>query len=222
MPRLGPGPTARATILALAVGASPGGRAAVAAAADDGPDLAGRWTLNTERSEDARKKLEDSREDDRGKSGIGGLGPIGPGPQGSGPMGGGPMGRRPAGVPRGGRSRGPDEGTRTGGLMEEFLDPPQTLVIAQEAGEVSFDIGEESLLRLRPGGRKVKREGGTVELKARWKGDELVVDTEHEDGSHLTTSYRTATDRQTLYVVATVETPDGDEHTVRRIYEPAH
>ena len=76
------------------------------------------------------------------------------------------------------------------------MDPPKTLVIGEDGGEVTFDVGEETLLRLRPGGRKVKREGGAVELRARWKDGELVVDAEQEDGDRMTTSYRVSSDRQ--------------------------
>jgi hypothetical protein len=196
----------------------------VFAVADEAtPDLSGRWTLNPERSDNARRKLAEAREaEGRGKSkgGIGGLGPIAPGPRGGGPMGTGPMGSRPTGSSSG-RGRQPDDATRSDGLEDALIDPPKVLVITQADGEVTFDTGEESLLRLRPGGRKVKREGGAVELKARWKDGDLVVDAEHEDGPRLTTSYRLSSDRQELYVTSKVETPEGEEVTLRRVYEAA-
>jgi hypothetical protein len=106
-------------------------------------------------------------------------------------------------------------------MTSALTDPPKTLVIGQADGEVTFDTGDESVLRLRPGGRKVKREGGTVELKARWKDGELVVDAEHEDGPRLTTSYRVSSDRKELYVTSKTETPEGKEITLRRVYEAA-
>jgi hypothetical protein len=213
---------APAISLALLLAAGTGPRARCLAAADDPPDLTGRWTLNTDQSEDARKKIADARESDRRAKGpIGGLGPIGPGPRGGGPMGGGPMGGRPTGTPTGGRSRGPDEDTRTSPFIAELMSPPKTLVIGTDGGEVTFDTGEETLLRLRPGGRKVKREAGSVEMKARWKDGELVVDAEHEDGDRMTTSYRVGSDRQSLYVTTKVQPVEGDDLEVRHVYDAA-
>jgi hypothetical protein len=191
-------------------------------AADETPDLTGRWQLNTDRSEDARKKLEEVREEQRrGRGALGGLGPLGPGPRAGGPLGGGPVGGRPRGQLPGGRPRTPDDGTRVAGPMAELMDPPAVLVITQAAGEVAFDTGGDSLLRLRPGGRKVKREGGAVEVRARWKDGELLVEAEHEDGPKTETSYRLTSDRQELHVTARTELPEGDELVVRRIYEAA-
>jgi Ni/Co efflux regulator RcnB len=192
-------------------------------AADDAVDLSGRWQLNEDRSEDARKKMEDTRDADRrGKGGIGGLGPIGPGPRGGGPMGGGPMGGGPmGGRPTGGRPRHPDDGTRGRGPLAEVMDPPKTLTITEAGGELAFDRGGDDVLRLRPDGKKVKREGGAVELKARWKDGELVVEAEREDGRKTVTSYRVTSDRKELQVTTRAELPSGDELTLRRIYDPA-
>jgi hypothetical protein len=192
-----------------------------AGVADEPPDLTGRWQLNSDRSEDARKKMEEAREDDRrGRGGIGALGPIGPGPRGGGPMGGGPMGGRPTrGRPAGDRDRAPHDGTRVAGPLRELMDPPKVVVIAQTEGEVTFDTGDDSLLRLRPGGRKVKREGGAVDLRARWKDGELLVEAEHEDGQKTETSYRVTSDRQELHVTTELELPTGEKLEVHHIYD---
>jgi hypothetical protein len=184
-------------------------------AADDTPDLSGRWKLNDERSDDARKKMQEAKEGaGRGKGGIGGLGPLGPGPRGGGPMGGGPMGGRPLG----GRPRLPDDATRTTGPTRELTDPPKMLVITQAAGEVTFDNGDETVLRLRPDGRKVKRNGGAVELKGRWKDGELVVEAEREEGPKTVTTYRVTSDRQELQVTTRI-LGQVDELVIRRIYD---
>lgn len=197
---------ALAAALALAPGAS----------ADDTPDLSGRWKLDEERSDDARKKVQEAREGDRrGKGGIGALGPLGPGPRGGGPMGGGPMGGRPLG----GRPRLPDDATRAADPLSELMDAPKLLVIAQAAGEVTFDSGD-SVLRLRPGGRKVKRSGGAVELKGRWKDGELVVEAEHEEGPKTVTTYRVTSDRQELHVTTRIH-GELDELVIRRVYDTA-
>jgi hypothetical protein len=189
---------------------------AAGSAADDTADLSGRWKLNDERSDDARKKMQDAREGDRrGKGGIGGIGPLGPGPRGGGPMGGGPMGGRPLG----GRPRLPDDATKAAGPLAELMDAPKLLVITQAAGEVTFDSGD-SVLRLRPDGRKVKRSGGAVELKGRWKDGELVVEAEHEEGPKTVTTYRVTSDRQELHMTTRVQGA-LDEVVIRRVYDAA-
>ena len=192
------------------------------AAADDTPPLAGRWQLDRERSDDAKQKMREAM-DRPGTGKFAGLGPIGPGPRSGGPMGGGPMGARPmGGQPAGSRPRGGDPAADgwAGGTMAQLLEPPRMLVITLDDGEVTLDGGGESLLRLRPDGRKVKREGGAVELKARWKDGELVVETEREDGPRMVTSYRVTSDRQELHVTSRVEGPLEDV-VVRRVYDAA-
>ena len=129
-------------------------------------------------------------------------------------MGGGPMGGRPLG----GRPRLPDDATRTAGPMPELTDPPKMLVITQADGEVTFDNGDETVLRLRPDGRKVKRNGGAVELKGRWKDGELVVEAEREEGPKTVTTYRVTSDRKELYVTTRI-LGQVDELVIRRIYD---
>jgi len=70
------------------------------------------------------------------------------------------------------------------------------------------------------GGRKVKRDGGAVELKARWKDDELVLESEREEGPPVVTTYRVTSDRQELHVTSRAEGPLHDL-VVRRVYEAA-
>jgi hypothetical protein len=182
------------------------------ARAADAPALAGHWKLNRERSEDARKKIADLRDDDR--RGIGRLGPLGPGPRGGGPMGGGPMGRRPLGDP-GGRSRGPGN---PDGPLADVVNPPETLAITEEAGELSFDDGED-VRRIRPDGRKVKRQGGEVELKARYKDGDLVIETEREEGGKMVATYHVTADGKELHVDTQFELPTGEKLEVRHIYD---
>jgi len=189
---------------------------------DDAPNLAGRWKLNPERSDDAGKKMREAKDGDRrGKGGLGGIGPLGPGPRGGGPMGGGPVGGRPVGGrPPGARPRpgSPADGDAAG--PAELMNPPPALVITQQGGEVTLDGGGDHLLRVRPDGRKVKRDGGAVEMRARWKDGELVLETEREDGPRMVTTYRVTSDRQELHVTSHVEGP-LDDVVVRRVYDAA-
>lgn len=218
MPPSGPALTTRmAAVLVLAVACA----VAKVSAGEDAADLTGRWRLDRERSDDARKKVQDAMEDDR-RRGFGGLGPIGPGPRSGGPMGGGPVGGRPmGGLPQGAKPRDHGGDVFAGGSLARLADPPATLVVTETAGELTFDSGEETLLRLRPDGRKVKREGGAVELKARWKDGELVIEAEREEGPATSTTYRVTSDRRELHVTTRFETRSGDEVVVRHVYDAA-
>jgi len=200
------GASAAACVVAcMAMGAAPG-------RAGDAPDLPGHWKLNRERSDDARKKIAEVREDE--KRGLGKLGPLGPGPRGGGPMGSGPMGRRPVGDPSG-RARGPGN---PDGPLADVVNPPETLAITEEAGEIAFDDGED-VSRVRPDGRKVKRQGGEVELKARYKDGDLVIETEREEGGTSVATYHVTSDRKELHVTTDFELPTGEKLEVRHIYD---
>jgi hypothetical protein len=186
--------------------------AAGGARAGDAPDLTGYWKLNRERSEDARKKIADAREDDR--RGLGKLGPLGPGPRGGGPMGSGPMGRRPVSDPTA-RGRMPGDADVPGGSV---TSPPETLVIAQADGEITFDDGQD-VRRVRADGKKVKREGGAVELKARYKDGDLVIEADRDEAGKSVTTYHVTTDRKELHVTTHLELATGEQIEVQHIYE---
>jgi hypothetical protein len=188
--------------------------AALAAApgrAGDAPDLSGHWKLNRERSDDARKKIADAREDDR--RGLGKLGPLGPGPRAGGPMGSGPMGRRPAGDP--GRAKLPGEPEVP---ADHVTSPPETLAIAQAEGEITFDDGLD-VRHVRPDGRKVKRDGGAVEVRARYKDGDLVIEAQREEGGKSVATYHITADRKELHVTTEFELPTGEKLEVRHIYD---
>jgi hypothetical protein len=185
---------------------------AAPAGADDAPDLSGFWRLDRERSDDARKKIARAREEDR--RGIGRLGPLGPGYGSGGPMGGGPMGRRPVADPTG-RGRPPGGSDNP---LAHVMDPPATLAITQSGGEISFDDSQD-VRRLRPDGRKVKREGGAVEVKARYKDGDLVVEAEREEGDKSVTTYHVTADRKELHVTTEFELPTGEKLEVRHFYD---
>jgi hypothetical protein len=184
------------------------------AGADETPDLSGFWKLDRERSDDARKKIARAREEDR--RGIGRLGPLAPGYGSGGPMGGGPVGRRPVADP-GGRVQPPGGSDNP---LAHVMDPPATLAITQSGGEISFDDYQD-VRRLRPDGRKVKREGGAVEVRARYKDGDLVVEAEREDGDKSVTTYHVTADRKELHVTTEFELPTGEKLEVRHFYDSA-
>lgn len=159
------------------------GRPAVAAAA---PNLAGRWKLDPEKSDDARKKMRESAGDRRG----GGGGPGGRGPMGG--PGGGMGGRGGGGM--GGRGRGPGGRAPAGGddpreAMRAVFAPPSELLITPTEHEIVILEKDGRMRTLHPDGKKYKSEGGNAEVKARWEGAQLVVETRTEMGAKTTETF---------------------------------
>jgi hypothetical protein len=98
------------------------------------------------------------------------------------------------------------------------VNPPDRLTITQAAGEIAFDDGDD-VRRLRPDGRKVKRQGGAVELKARYKDGDLVVEAERDEGGKSVTTYHVTSDGKELHVTTDFELPTGEKLEVLHIYD---
>jgi hypothetical protein len=178
--------------------------------------LTGRWQLNKELSEDARAKMEATR----GRGGDRGTPP------------GGGMGGRPGGMAggRGGGTSGDRPGGREGGpggpggmRMQALLNPPQILTITGNDTELTFDAGDDVLVRYHLDGKKYKQDGGSIEAKAEWKGTELVIETKPIGGQgKATTTYRLLPESGRLQIVTRLESPrGGDPVSVKRVYDPA-
>lgn len=204
------------------------GEPQVAAAA---PNLAGRWKLDPERSEDARKKMREAAGDRRG--GPGGRGPMG-GP-------GGGMGGR-AGGGMGGRGRGPGGPAPAGGddpreAMRAVFEPASELLITPTEHEIVILEKDGRLRTLHPDGKKYKAEGGKAEVKARWEGAQLVVETRTETGAKTTETFvlsgeskaadptagdaatRSSVEARTLTITLRMEGTPMPALTVKRVYQ---
>lgn len=188
------------------------------------PKLVGRWQLNQELSDDARAKLAEMRER-RGRPGGGEMG---------GAPGGAGMGGRPGGM--GGRPGGGRSGERPGGRrdgqrpdapgatrMRALLEPPRILTITGNDAELTFDTGEDVLVRLHVDGRRYKQEGGSLETRAQWRDAELVVETKPTQGrGKTTTSYSLEPGSGRLQIVTKLDSPmGGDPVSLKRVYDPA-
>jgi len=166
------------------------------------PNLTGRWVLDKDRSEE-RKPPEG-----RGGRGAPGRRPREDGTQGGGPGGGRFSGGRPGADPR--------------VLLQEILEPAQTLLITEDGTDLVIESGGERVLRLRPDGKVWKRENGTVETKAEWKGAELVaVSRMAGGGPKLTATYARAPVAREIVVTLEIDPPTGPPLTARRVYVPA-
>ena len=136
--------------------------------------LVGQWTLNADLSEDPREKMQEAMEKLRQGGGGGRGGGMGGGGGRGGGMGGG-----------GGRGGGMDGGGGRGG--QEGRRPPaptffsaKELTITHIAPAVAI-VEPDGLVRtLQPDGEKYQAEHSEGEVKTRWKGDRLVVETKTE------------------------------------------
>jgi hypothetical protein len=124
-----------------------------------------------------------------------------------------------------------------GGTMRDLLEPPAMLTVTQTEGLVTIEDGE-GVLRLYTDGRKSKRENGLVEVRARWKGAELVVESKGADppkagsGSQQSpptrvgapksvTVYGLDAAKRQLLVTTHLDVAFGESVVVRRVYDIA-
>jgi hypothetical protein len=207
----------RFVILAVAVVASsvtaPETRAGADAA--ERPSLSGRWQLNAKESDDAREKM---RERGGGRRGPGGGGmPRGPGGGRPGGAGGGGRGGF------GGRGGGPGGGPGGGDPRESLgsvLEAASEITITQTETEIAVLEKDGRLRALHPDGRGYKDSAG-AEIKTRWDGDRLVVETRRDRGPKVVETFTLGQDPRRLVLGLQLDTPSGDPVTIRRVYDPA-
>lgn len=184
----------------------PSARAAGTAPAGDGSVLAGRWRLDSERSDDARQKMREAVERRRGGADRGGPG-------------GGFAGR-------GGRGGGPGARSGMGGgdpreALRPLFEAPVELAITPTESEIVILEKDGRMRTLHPDGRKYKAEGGAVEVQSGWDGGKLVVETKTEAGSRITETFEVAPDRSRLTVTLKLDGSRGPAVTVKRVYDAA-
>jgi hypothetical protein len=191
--------------------------------------VAGAWRLDPSHSDDAQEKLREQRKQHarRGPNGLGGPG-LAPG-------GGGGVGGGVPGSPGGFGSFTGSVGVapNPAGLRldpqaildawNEVLVAPEVLTIGVGSDEVTITGFDGGLRRLRPNGKKTKRNQGAADSRTRWDGDVLVNET-WIAGSALHVTERYARDRATgeLHCTLALENslyPD-ETVTVRRVYVP--
>jgi hypothetical protein len=189
-------------------------------------ELAGRWMLNAELSDDAREKMQQAGRDRPG--GPGGRGPGGGGMGGPGGGGMGGPGGGSGGPPGGGRGapggRGLPPGAGGGDdpreAMRAVLEPAEELTVAQSAVEISVDERYGRMRRLHPDGKTYKTDNGASELKSYWKDGKLVVETKRERGSVVETWERIP-DGSRLIVTLRLDGGPGGRLELKRIYDRA-
>ncbi|HJS58326.1 MAG TPA: hypothetical protein VKA01_09515 [Vicinamibacteria bacterium] len=175
--------------------------------ASDAVDLSGRFRLNEAESEDARQKMRQAMEGRRTGSGMGGS------RQGRPPGGPGGSGRRPA--PEGG-------GGRPEGLLSLF-QAPKAITLTHTFAEIAVLEDDGRLRTLHPDGKTYKAEGGSVDVKSRWDGALLVVESKTANGPKVTETWSLDAVSGKLTIDTAVEAPGREGVKVRRVYdrEPA-
>ncbi len=183
------------------------------------PNLGGRWVFNPELSDDARQKMREAREGMPGGGGAGGGYGSGGGMsgRGGGGMGGGGMGGHGGGMHGGGRG-GPGADGRE--ALRGVLEGANELTITPTETEVVILEKDGRMRILHPDGKGHKSEGGETEVKARWEGVRLVVETKSERGPRVSETYEVTPDRAKMTLTLRLEGGSMPAISLKRVYEP--
>jgi hypothetical protein len=171
--------------------------------------IAGAWKLNTDDSDDGRKKVQQAQSKSQGNGGNGGNG-------GNPRMGGGNPypGQGGAGNPYPGQSGGNGGGGRRGGpnqpsdmdpgTMRELTDPPETLSIVQKDPKgAEVDLTDDTARKkvFFTDGRKIEKSSDDTyqEIAAKWDGRSLVTDEKTPHGGKFSRTFDLAPSGRQLY-----------------------
>ena len=171
-------------------------------------NLAGTWKLNTDDSDDPRKKLQQAR---GGGHGQGGGRP-------GGRMGGG----WPGGGGYGGRRVGGGESDEERQKMQLFLLPAQQLTIAQKEPEIDITDDSDRKFTAFTDGRKVEKskDARNQQFDAKWDAYRLVMEGKDPRGNKYERSYEVLEGNQQLRETLFLKVGrNNTEISVRYIYD---
>jgi hypothetical protein len=170
-------------------------------------NIFGNWKLNTEDSDDGRKKMEQAGEKAAGNN-RGGSGRPGGG-------GGGYPGGGGGGYPGGGSGGG---GTGGGGhrssvsetdleRMGEYLQPSDTLNILKKDTGAELTDDRDRKRAFFTDGRKLEKpkDDSYEEIAARWNGTDLATDEKTPKGGKLSRTFELALDGRQLYETVRID-----------------
>jgi hypothetical protein len=186
------------------------------------PDLSGRWVLNKGVSDNPRDMM---RGGDSGGGRSGGGGGMRSGRRGGFGGGGGGGGGRMGRGGGGGGGMSDEQRARMRQTMDLAFTAPASLEIASGDSSVTLSADGDKLA-LTTDGRKVHREpqadgDGAVDIKARWQGNDLIVERSVSGGGKISEDYMRSVDGKQLYVIVNFDGGRGRSITFRRIYDPA-
>jgi hypothetical protein len=177
--------------------------------------IAGAWKLNTDDSDDGRKKVEQARAKGGGSGGNGGNGNPRMGGGGNpypGQGGGNPYpGQGGGGNGGGGRRVGSNQpGDMDAGTMRDLTDPPETLSIVQKDPKgVEVDLTDDRTRKVAffTDGRKIEKSSDDTyqEIAAKWDGRSLVTDEKTVRGSKFSRTFDLAPNGLQLYETVRID-----------------
>jgi hypothetical protein len=187
--------------------------------------IVGAWKLNTDQSDDGRRKLEQAQAKSQNSAGRSGNPRMGGGSPYPGGGGGNPN-------PGGGNTY-PGGGGRQGGMnqisdadrseLRELTDPPEALSIVQKDPKGAEVDVTDDLARKRvflTDGRKAAKSGDDTyqEIEAKWDGRSLVSDEKTSRGKFSRT-YEVAPNGQQLYETVRIDASAyGATHSAPQVY----
>jgi hypothetical protein len=180
------------------------------------PDLSGHWTFNAARSDDPRNRTQlgdtmGGAGGQRGWAGGGRRGGFGGGRRGMG--GGGREG--PGGM-------SDEQRARLRQTMQLAFQAPATLTIVENDSTMAFTADTGAAVTLYGDGRKLKQTvdgGGDIEIKARWQGNDFVVERKVSGGGKVTEDYLRSQDGKQLFVIVSFDNGRGRSLDFRRVYD---
>jgi len=186
---------------AILAGVTNAGAQAPASPESAKPSIVGIWSVDKDLSDRADAG-------GRGAAGPGG-GMVGPGGGrgGRGGMGGG----MPGGMGGfGGRGGDRDELRRAGRLGRDLMRPPDSLTIVTDGSAVVITADDGRSVRLLTDGREQERltGDGAIKAKARWDGDQLIVEERIQDGPKVTRTYLASAGGRRLVVITRIDGRD--------------
>lgn len=182
--------------------------------------IVGAWKLNTDDSDDGRKKLQQAQSKSQGNGGNGGNGNprVGsggnpypgqgggnpyPGQGGGGNGGGNGGGRRGAGGPTQPSDMDPE-------TMRELTDPPETLsIVKKDPKGLEVDLTDDTARKkiIYTDGRKLEKSSDdtSLEIAAKWDGRSLVTDEKTPRGGKFSRTFDLAPNGLQLYETVRID-----------------
>jgi hypothetical protein len=190
--------------------------------------LEGYWKLNSDDSDDPRRKIEAARQTDaRSRGGMGGGGNPGGGYPypGGGP--GGPVGGPGGGNgPYGGSGRGMgDENNENTERTLDMVRPAYAQSIALKDTEVDATTDRDDKLVFYTDGRKIQKskDNSLQQISAHWDGGQLVTDEKGPQGRKMSRTIELSPDGRQLYETWHIDNGrSGSAIVIRYVYEAAN
>ena len=171
--------------------------------------LAGRWKLNKERSDDEQAKTAATAAEPQAGATASGTTPGQPGATGR--HGGGRERSSPAAPPT-----APDNDPRG---AQRTPEPTADLTITQSEVDVTVTDAPGQSHSFYPNGKTYKTDDGASDIKSQWKDGSLVVEKKNVNGWRMVETWHLSADGRVLEIDRRVEGGRWPKLTVKRVYD---